>query len=164
MVEPAKRTAAALSVRQTYESPREHVFHAFTDAASVKKWWIPAPGFSVPDVEIDLRVGGAYRITMQGPDGGIGYVRGNYREVVAPEKLVYTFQWEAPHDAKKAIPFTSEMREAMNVGETLVTVVFRAMGKSTEVVVTHELVANQDQLTFHDFGWRTVLARLAQAL
>ncbi|MFQ6031063.1 MAG: SRPBCC domain-containing protein, partial [Dehalococcoidia bacterium] len=63
MTEPATGTlATTLRLNRTYPAPRELVFSAWTDPERVKHWWGVEPGYSTPIVEIDLRVGGRYRL------------------------------------------------------------------------------------------------------
>ncbi len=140
--------ANTLRIARTFAAPREKVFRAWTDAEELKKWWGPV-GYATPTAEVDLRVGGRYRLGMRKlPDGKIFHLSGTYREVRAPEKLMYTWFWENEPE----------------LGETLVTVEFRARSSSTEVVVTHELFPNQKMRDDHDKGWNSCLDRLPEAL
>ena len=84
--------------------------------------------------EVDLRVGGAYRIQMKAPDGQMHTVGGIYREVVQPQKLQFTWAWEAGGGCGDSGPEESR--------ETLVTVQFQAQGASTEVTLIHEQFAD----------------------
>ena len=114
----------------------------------MKHWWGPE-GYATPTAEVDLRVGGRYRLGMRKlPDGEIFYLAGTYREVRHPEKLVYTWRWEAEPE----------------MGETLVTVEFHDVGKETEVVLTHEYFPNQKVRDDHNKGWNSCLDRLAKAV
>ena len=142
------RPETTLHLTRTFPAPREKVFRAWTDPEELKKWWGPE-GYETPTAEVDLRVGGAYRFGMQkSPDGDIFYLRGTYREVRPPERLVYTWRWEAEPE----------------LGETLVTVEFLARGGSTEVVLTHELFPSKEARDGHSRGWNSSLDRLAKAL
>lgn len=106
---PGSETVLVLS--RTFAAPRERVFRAWTDPAILKKWWAAGPGFTPTVAEVDLRVGGRYRLGMRAPDQGADYiVAGTYREVQRPARLVYTWAWEGT-----AGP------------ETLVTVEFHAL-------------------------------------
>ena len=135
-------------LKRTFAAPREKVFRAWTDPEELKKWWGPE-GYATPSAQVDLRVGGRYRLGMKKlPDGEVFYLSGTYREVRPLEKLVYTWSWEAEPE----------------FGETLVTVEFRAMGNSTEVVLTHELFPNEKARQDHDKGWNSCLDRLARWL
>ncbi len=145
----AKASAAnTLRITRTFAAPREKVFRAWTDPNELKKWWGPV-GYASPTAEMDLRVGGKYRLGMRRlPEGDSFYLIGIYREVRPPEKLVYTWRWESEPER----------------GETLVTVEFRARSSSTEVVVTHELFPNQKMRDDHDKGWNRCLDWLSRAV
>jgi len=138
----------ALCLTRTFAAPREKVFRAWTDPEELKKWWGPV-GYATPIAKVGLRVGGKYRLGMRKlPDGKIFHLSGTYREVRASEKLVYTWFWENEPE----------------LGETLVTVEFRARSSSTEVVVTHELFPNQKMRDDHYKGLNSCLNRLSRAV
>jgi uncharacterized protein YndB with AHSA1/START domain len=116
----------------------------------VTQWWIPAPGFAVAGVDIDLRVGGHYRIALRNPQGEIFYLTGTYREVRAPAKLAYTWRWE--------------QTQMDGMGETMVTVEFRDRGASTEVAITHTLFPDAALRDRHRSGWSGCLDQLEAML
>ena len=72
-----------IRVERVFDAPREHVFAVWTDPQLIPEWW----GDGTVVEEMDVRAGGRWRFrTAYGP------VEGEYREVVAPERLVQTFQ------------------------------------------------------------------------
>jgi uncharacterized protein YndB with AHSA1/START domain len=146
MADAKPRPATTLHVIRTFAAAREKVFRAWTDPEALKRWWIPRDGFSVPQVNLDLRVGGTYRIAMQNSKGEVFHLTGTYREVRPPEGLVYTWRWQGTES---------------DIGETLVTVEFHDLGRSTEVVITHELFPDTRARELHDQGWAGCLSRLA---
>ena len=149
MTTPETRSDISLTLTRTYAAPREAVFPAWTEPEALKQWFGPTDEFTTPIAEVDLRVGGRYRIGMQPPDQeDLHIVGGVYREINPPEKLVFTWSWE----------------EGMDVGETLVTVEFRDVGGSTEVVLTHERFPSEEARDKHNEGWSGCLARLVKAL
>jgi uncharacterized protein YndB with AHSA1/START domain len=79
----------ALTITRLIAAPRLLVFKAWTDPVHVARWWGPK-GFTNPVCEMDVRPGGALRIVMQGPDGSRYPMIGRFREIVAPERLVFT--------------------------------------------------------------------------
>jgi uncharacterized protein YndB with AHSA1/START domain len=80
-----------------FDAPRRLVFDAYTKPELVKQWLLGPPGWSMPVCEIDLRVGGAYRYVWQRDSNGKQMcARGVYREVVPPERLVCTEQFDEP--------------------------------------------------------------------
>ena len=99
----------------------------------------------MPHAEVDLRVGGRYCITMHTPDGDItAMVGGTYHEVHPPEKLVFSWAWEAPQ------PDSSE---------TLVTVELHDVKGETEIIITHESFPSQTGPEEHTIGWNCALER-----
>ena len=82
-----------LVIERTLEFPPERVFDALTDPDQLTKWWWPA-GFACPAAEVDLRVGGKYRLAMEWPDSIPGEARfshhmtGEYYEIDRPRRLV----------------------------------------------------------------------------
>jgi uncharacterized protein YndB with AHSA1/START domain len=136
-----------LRLTRTFTAPRERVFRAWTDPDALKQWWIPAAGFAVDAAAVDLRVGGLYRIAMRNPQGEVFYVTGAYREVRAPERLVYTWRWEGT--------------QMDGIGESLVTVDFRSRGRATELQITHERFPDAAVRDRHGSGWAGCLDQLA---
>jgi uncharacterized protein YndB with AHSA1/START domain len=148
MAGPPASPAVTLRLTRRFAAPREKVFQAWTTPEALKQWWGP-PGHATPSAEVELRPGGRYRFGMRRlPDGPLFYLSGTYREVRPPERLVYTWRWEAEPE----------------YGETLVTVEFRDRGGSTEVVLTHELFPTPPMRDQHQRGWVGCLDRLADAL
>lgn len=78
---------------RVFHAPRRLVFEAHTKREHLERWWGPQ-GFTLLVCDIDLRVGGAYRFVQRGPDGGEYAFRGVYRELMPPERMVQTFEFE----------------------------------------------------------------------
>jgi uncharacterized protein YndB with AHSA1/START domain len=140
----------ALTVARSFEGSRDEVFRAFTDPAAIPRWF---GGQGETDttriVELDLRVGGRY--VFQGSHGGHEWdVRGVYREVAIPERLVFTW--------------TDSMDGQPSSGDTLVTVVFRDLGGRTEIVLTHENDATEKTRREHEGGWKQCFDLLARVV
>src|SRR5438874_1888357 len=74
-------------IKRTFDAPREAVFKAWIDPEQMIQWWGPTY-FMNPVCELDVRLGGAILIHMRGPDGTVFPMKGIYREIVEPEKLV----------------------------------------------------------------------------
>lgn len=168
MTTPASGPAISLSLSRTYPAPRERVFNAWTDPDQLKRWWAAQEGFTTPIAEVDLRVGGRYRLGMQPPDQDVIYVvSGTYREVTPPQRLVFTWAWEPPLDSNSMRPAEErppEMDSMVESKETLVTVEFRDLGGSTEVMLTHAYFSDEPTRDEHSHGWAGVMARLAQII
>ena len=91
---------------RTFDAPRDLVFKAMTDPKAIPRWWGPAVYSTTVD-KMDVRPGGAWRFVQRGPDGNQFGFNGVYREVLPPERLVYTFEFEGMpgHVALETITF-----------------------------------------------------------
>lgn len=79
-----------LVMTRSFEAPRELVFQAFTRPELLKRWFGVFGGWSLEVCDVDLRVGGSFRYLWRGPDGITMGMRGEYREVVPPARIVST--------------------------------------------------------------------------
>src|SRR5260221_14208184 len=78
-----------IAFERDFDAPRELVWKAWTRPEYFRRWY-GCSTVSLAVCEIDLRVGGAYRYVMRGADGAEFAISGIYREVVPPQRLVYT--------------------------------------------------------------------------
>ena len=78
---------------RVFDAPRDLVFEAHTSCEHMARWWGPR-NFETVSCEIDFRPGGAWRLVHRGPDGEVPGFRGEYRDIVRPERIVWTFEWE----------------------------------------------------------------------
>jgi uncharacterized protein YndB with AHSA1/START domain/uncharacterized glyoxalase superfamily protein PhnB len=148
MLKP-KNTAGnfSLSLDRTFSAPRERVFRAWTNPDSLQKWFNPNPSYSTPRAEVDLRVGGRYKITMRSAEGNESTVSGSYREIKTPEKLVFTWSWEG-EDSE----------------ETLVTITFSEIRGKTVVNLSHAGFPDQETCEKHQWGWEGCLENFKNTL
>ena len=118
---PAKQ----LVIERTITASPERVFDAFTDPEQLTQWWWPN-GFTCPAAEVDLRVGGTYRLAMQWPDSVptdnqfSHYMGGEYYEIERPHRLVMSGRAGSDDQGElfaTLIEITLEARE----GSTLLT-------------------------------------------
>jgi uncharacterized protein YndB with AHSA1/START domain len=91
---------------RVFDAPRALVFEAYSKPEHVRHWWGPAR-FELTVCEMDFRPGGTWRFVQRDTDGTEHGFHGEYREIVAPERLVYTFEYEgAPgHVSVESITF-----------------------------------------------------------
>ena len=86
-----------LVMTRAFDASRYPVFDAVTKPELVKRWLLGPDGWSMPVCEIDLRVGGTYRYVWRRDRDGTEMVMGGvYREIVAPERIVATEQFDEP--------------------------------------------------------------------
>jgi uncharacterized protein YndB with AHSA1/START domain len=135
--------AAALEVRRTIPASRERVFTAWTEAAAVSRWFAPTDDYTTLVHELDVRVGGRYRIEMRHKGGARHIAVGAYREIAPPERLAFTWRWEG-----------------QEMPETLVSLRFLDRGAETEVVLTHTGLPSAESRAKHQEGWFGCLDRL----
>lgn len=146
-VTPADRV---LELVRDYDAPRALVFATWTQREHLLRWWAPRDkegrDFTTPYCDIDVRPGGRYRIVIRGPSGNDNIMRGEYREVVDNERLVFTFAWE------------DENGEPGH--ENLITVTFEDIDGRTRVTFHQEPFESVEQRDSHAHGWGEVLDRL----
>jgi uncharacterized protein YndB with AHSA1/START domain len=99
-----------------FDAPRELVFDAHTSCEHMTNWWGPRR-YELSSCEMDVRPGGAWRMVHRGSDGQEFGFHGEFREVVRPERLTWTFEWEGMpgHVSVETLVFTEED------GKTLIT-------------------------------------------
>jgi uncharacterized protein YndB with AHSA1/START domain len=135
-----------LSLLWMLDAPREHVFRALSEPAALAKWWGPS-GFTTPEIEVDLRVGGRYRFSMQPPDGDMFHLAGEFIEIDAPRRLAYTFRWEEPDPADQ---------------ETVAALSLDTHGDATRLTLSQGDFASQARLELHKNGWIESLVKLRE--
>lgn len=132
-----------LTIERVFDAPREEVFKAWTDDNLLMQWFC-CKGFRVISAEVDLQVGGAWRSSMESPEGNIYTETGVYREIAPPERLVMTWAWEALGGG-----------EDHQIGyETIVTVNFEPYeGSKTKMLFRQEVFESIESRDSHNQGW-----------
>ncbi|PWU21471.1 MAG: hypothetical protein C5B50_01600 [Verrucomicrobia bacterium] len=145
-----------LQLIRVFDAPREQVFEAWTDADQFEQWFGAAAceGSSLQSVKLDVRAGGRYRIQVRRADGEFYTTVGVYREVKPPERLVFTWQFEKDGSG-------DDFGE-VEPPEMLVTLEFKARGKQTELILTHEKFASKESRDRHGEGWNRCLDSLGK--
>jgi len=137
MAKPRDGADIKLFLRQSISAPADQVFRAWTDPESIKGWFAP-PDKETALAEVDLRVGGKYRIGFKDKGNeSMRVVSGVYREIRPPHRLVFTWCWEDDPDKH----------------ETLVTVDLQDNGATTELRLTHVHFHDEDVRDHHEKGW-----------
>ncbi|MGH8130383.1 MAG: SRPBCC family protein [Steroidobacteraceae bacterium] len=130
-------------MRRFIPASPERVFAAWTNPIELEKWWGPANVRCI-SAEIDLRVGGRYRIGNELPDKTVIWIEGVFQQIQKPNLLVYT--WRAGEQST-----TTE----------IVTVRMRSQDLGTEVIVQHECIETPALRDQHRLGWMGCLDGLA---
>lgn len=142
----SRENMATLVVRKTIRAPAERLFEAWTTPEQVQRWW-GTKEIACIGAEIDLRVGGAYRIGNKMPDGKLLWITGEFEKIEPPYELVFTWCVEPKS----------------NISER-VTVRFEPRGDATEIIVRHERIPNVAARDQHEYGWRGCLEGMAKYL
>lgn len=82
-----------ITITRTFNAPRELVFKAMTTPELIARWWGPRGSNVVVD-QLEVRPGGAWRFLEHSADGNVYGFRGEFREIVPPERVVQTFEFE----------------------------------------------------------------------
>src|SRR5260370_22459652 len=133
------RTAeSTIRLTKTIAAPVENVFAVWTDPGGMFDWYAPTDDYTTPVAEVDLRVGGTYRVGMKHKDrADLNLVTGQYCRIEPPFVLSFTWAWKSPR---------------ADVHETQVTLEFRPSGDGTDVVLTHERFREEEQRKAHAEG------------
>ena len=142
-----------LTITRIFDAPRELVFKAWTDPKQLAKWWGPK-GFTNPVCEANAKPGGAIWIVMRAPDGTEYPMKGIFREIVEPERLVFVV---TPVDLV-----------GTSLIEAITTVTFAEQGAKTRVTVHARAVAlvaiGVRMIEGIEAGWSQSLDRLGELM
>ncbi len=130
-----------LVITRTFDAPRSLVFEAWSRSERLSRWWGPR-GFTLPVCYVDFRPGGAFRFVMRGPDNQDYPFDGFYREIVAPEKIVFTGK--------------------VGRDQILTTVTFAESDHKTDVTVHQAVPSEPEYARGQRQGWTESLDRLAE--
>jgi len=163
----AKSTVDPFVISREFDAPRGLVFKAFTEVERLKHWWGPK-GFKVIASQMDLRPDGMYHYGLQAPDGSSMWGRFVYREIEAPERIVFinSFSDEkgglTRHPLQKEWPLemlSTFLFEDLGSGRTKVTIVWVPINESD--AERHAFDTNRESMTQ---GWTGTLDRLEHYL
>lgn len=144
-------------IARVVQAPRELVFDAWTQPQHLANWWGPH-GFMAMHCEVDLRVGGRFRLDLRGPDGNDYPCEGVYQEIDRPACIVYTGSASEGHPCGSGIPPHSR-----------VSIRFAEHGAGqTRIVINAQLPSQAlcNAVVEGGFtrGWSEALERLGEAL
>lgn len=134
------------TLTRVLRAPRDLVFRAFVDPERMRHWWVPR-GFAMLSCKLDLREGGAWRMTIRAEEtGAVQTEVGVYREIREPERLAFTHAWVRA--------------DGTLTQQTLVTATFVERGNRTEVSFHQEDFATSAACLSHENGWSSSLDQL----
>ena len=136
----ATQAEYALEISRRFDAPQALVFKAWTSKEHLLRWWGPKD-FTATSEKLEFCVGGAYRHVIHAPDGKSYGMSGVYREIVEPERIVFTFAWD-------------------DGPATLVTVTITPEGRGSRLTFRHEPFPDAASRDSHESGWGECLDRL----
>ncbi|HXF54918.1 MAG TPA: SRPBCC domain-containing protein [Hyphomicrobiaceae bacterium] len=143
MAERPQRNKPSLTLRRQLAASPDQVFQAWTRPEALKAWFGPGEIVEVPVAEVDLRVGGRYRIVMRAQDGELHRVGGVYREIVPGRRLRFSWAWESTPERVSQV-----------------TVELTAKDGGTLLTLTHEQFFDEAARDRHRYGWTGSLDKL----
>ena len=132
-----------LVLTRTYPVAPEKVWRAWTDPLALARWFGPGAADTAAVVELDLRVGGRWRIAFEGHDGSGHEASGVYLVVEPPHRLVFTWR-----------------RRGMPEADSQVTIELRPVDGGTELNFRHEQFRDVAVRDDHEGGWLPTFAKL----
>jgi uncharacterized protein YndB with AHSA1/START domain len=138
-------------IERVFDAPRDRVYAAFTDPELIPQWWGRHEDTTTVE-KMEVEPGGDWRfVTVSSEDGEEHAFRGSFREVVPPERIVWTFEWEG-------------MKGYVSVE----TVTFEDLGERTKVTSTSLFYTTEERDGMLESGMETGLnetyARLDELL
>lgn len=138
----------SLEITRIFDAPRNLVFKVWSTPEHALRWWGPRD-FTAHSMKMDFRPGGAWRGCIRSPEGNDYWMGGVYREVIEPEKLIFTFAWD---------------EEGKPGADTLITVSFIDVGGKTRLTFHQTPFDSVDERDSHQEGWGECLERLQEYL
>lgn len=135
-----------LIIIRVFDAPQSLVFKAWTQPEHFARWLGPKD-FTTIACQMNVKLGGIYRACIRSPEGKEHWMQGVYREIIEPERLVFTFAWE------------DEDRQPKH--ETLVTVTFTEQGSQTLMTFHQAIFESVESRDAHNTGWSECFDRLA---
>jgi uncharacterized protein YndB with AHSA1/START domain len=140
-----------VEVSKEFNVPVERLYQAWTSEQDLKQWWHPMEN-RLKHLTNDLRPGGEVVYTFESNQGHeVLTIKGNYKEVEAGKKLVYTWNWQLP-------------TPAVHNSDFLLTVLFEPAGNGSRLHVKQEHIAHEEALQPHRDGWEKALTNLERYL
>ena len=138
--------SSCLSVRRMIRASPERLFNAWTQPDQLMRWWGPT-GVVCIAAEVDLRVGGQYRIGNRMPNNDVLWIEGEFELIDRPNELRYSWR----------VGPVSQLTERVRV-------CFAPQGSMTEVIIEHEKIPTAELRDQHQRGWVGCLDGLAKYL
>ncbi len=147
---PRQDSQRVLVITRVFDAPRALVWKAWTDPTLAKRWMGPR-GFTATHLEAEWRPRGPWRACLRRDDNGEEFWQGGiYIEIVAPERLIYSFAWDDTNDRRDHV--------------TLVTLIFTERQGKTTMSFRQEVFETVAERDGHQLGWNSAFDRLVEQL
>jgi uncharacterized protein YndB with AHSA1/START domain len=134
----------SLTMNRNFKASKQSVYDAWTKEEAITSWFAPTSEMSTEVHEMEVKVGGKYRISMLEPDGKVHTMHGEYIALNPYDQIIFTWEWESDE-------------EQVN---SLVTIDLSEKNGTTDMVLLHEKLASQDSVDMHTEGWTGCIAQL----
>lgn len=152
-------TGQELIITRFLDAPREFVWKAWTEPDRFMHWWGPRE-FTTSVSEMDFRVGGEYLTCMRSPDGQDYWSKGVYREIVEPERIVFTDSFS--DEDGETVPASYYGMSGDWPMELLVTVTFEEYEGKTKLTLRHAGIPAGENRDMAAEGWNESFDKLAE--
>ena len=139
---PRQEAAAEVRISRSYGVAPEKVWRAWTDPQALSQWFGPGNPL-VTTAEVDLRVGGRYRIVFKGASGEMNEVTGVYQEVVPHSRLVFTWAFKSTPERVSRV-----------------SIELKPQAGGTELRFVHDRFHDEEARVGHENGWQRGFANL----
>ncbi len=134
----------SLTMSRNFKAPKQAVYDAWTKEEALTSWFAPTSEMSTVVHEMELKIGGKYRISMIEPGGTTHVIHGEYVALNPYDQIVFTWEWESDE-------------EQVN---SLVTIDLSENNGTTNMMLLHEKLASQESVDLHTEGWTGCVAQL----
>lgn len=146
-------------ITRIFNAPRTLVFQTWIEPKHIEQWWGPK-GFKTKVVEMDVKAGGVWRYVMQGSDGTEYPVKGIFREIVPPEKIVtsdefeeeYEYQQMTPSDSSKGYNLEKMSPDDLPSGMITIITFEEIDGKKTQLTIKTRHQSAEERQKHEDMG------------
>jgi uncharacterized protein YndB with AHSA1/START domain len=151
----------SLKITRVFNAPVNRVWRRFTDPDELMCWYGPKD-YTAPYAKIDLRPGGRYLTSMRDPKGKEYWSTGTYKEIVEPNRIVYTDSFADEYG--NIVPATYYGMDAEYPREMEVELNFEDLGGKTRVTLEHCGIPEGDELKNAKAGWNESFDKLDECL
>lgn len=139
----AGAAAPEFVITRTFDAPRELVWKAWTEAERLAQWWGPK-GCTIRVVKLEMRPGGIFHYAMQFKPGHDTWGRFVFREIAAPERLVFVNSFSDANGGVTRAPF-SQLKQAWPLEVLNNLTLTEQKGKTTLTLRAHPINATEEE-------------------